>query len=69
MDRTAIRVQRALRDMTASELARRAGVSRFTVYRWEHGRANVSGETAAKLTRALFEPDGVRDVPAQITAR
>lgn len=69
MDRTAIRVQRALRDMSVTELAKRAGVSRFTAYRWEHGRANVSEATAARLTKALLEPHGVRDVPAQITGR
>ncbi len=65
MDTTAIRIQRALRDITATELARRAGVSRHTAWRWEHNRPYVSTETAAKLERALFEGNGTGDAPRQ----
>ncbi len=69
MDATTIRVTKALRRIGTVELARRAGVDRSTAWRWENGRPHVSQETAARLTKALFEPNGVQDVSAQKIGR
>ncbi len=69
MDPVTIRLNKALRGIGTVELARRAGVSRVTAYRWEHGVPYVSQETAARLTRALLEQNGVQDVSAQKIGR
>ncbi len=55
MDSLQIRLNKAYTGLTTSELAKRAGVRRETVWRWETGQPNVSPETAEKLMRALLE--------------
>ncbi len=65
MDTVTIRVNKALANVTTAELARRAGVSRQVVWRWENGLPKVSPETAEKLTRALLERDRMPAVTAK----
>jgi len=60
MDPVTIRVQKALQDVGTEELGRRAGVSRFTTWRWQTGRPHVAPETARKLELALFSNNGTR---------
>ncbi len=61
MDRIAIRVQKALNGIGTQELAARAGVSRYSAWRWESGRHPVGVETARKLEDALFQRNGTCD--------
>ncbi len=68
MDATTIRVQKALQDIGTVELARRAGVSRFTAWRWQAGKDNVSPAAASRLQAALFEGAGTQAVPAKKSA-
>ncbi len=68
MDTLQIRINKAYKALTTSELAKRAGCDRGTAWRWETGRLKVSPEMAERLTRVLIEPAGVQDVPAQKSA-
>ncbi len=58
VDTVSIRVNKALQGITTGELAKRAGVSRGTVRRWETQCRTVSPETAERLTKALLEGNG-----------
>ncbi len=58
MDTTTIRVLRAVRGISTTDVARLAGVSRCTAYRWETHSKSVSPETAERLTKALLEGNG-----------
>ena len=57
---TTIRVMKSLHNIGTDELAARAGVSRFQVWRWEYGRPGVSAKTVRKLEHALFNGNGAR---------
>jgi transcriptional regulator with XRE-family HTH domain len=50
-----IRVARRRRGLSATEVARRVGVSRNTLWRWETGRAGPSGRHLLALAEALEE--------------
>ncbi len=63
MDATAVRVVLALQGRGPGELAKQAGVTRKTVWRYASGRT-VAPETAERLTRALIEPDRAPAEPA-----
>lgn len=68
LDAVTIRVHKALAGVGTVELARRAGVSRYTAWRWEHNRPHVSPEVAERLTRALFQPAGTPADPGSKAA-
>ncbi len=54
MDTQTIRVVKALHGVSTAELAKRAGIRRETVWRWETNQPGVSTETSEKLLRALL---------------
>jgi len=54
--RNAIKVQRAMRDLTQADLAALAGVTRRSVNAIETGRMVPSGLLALKIARALGVP-------------
>lgn len=59
MDARTVRVVLATQDRGVNDLARQAGVSRFTAWRWSTVQADrVAPATAEKLTKALLEPSG-----------
>ncbi len=51
-----MRVARAAADLSANELARRAGIDRATVVRLENARFVPSGDTLRKLAKVLALP-------------
>jgi DNA-binding transcriptional regulator YdaS (Cro superfamily) len=58
MDAVTIRVAMAYQDLSTDELAARAGISRFQVWRWRTGRPQVAPATAARIERALLSGNG-----------
>ncbi len=60
MDKVAIRVTKAFHGVGTEELAARAGVSRFQVWRWQTGRPGVAPATAARIERTLLSGNGTR---------
>ena len=56
-------VWRKLRELTMEQVAERANISRSTLYRIEHGNANVSFESVLEVLRAL----GILDVVVNST--
>ncbi len=65
MDAQTIRVVKAVQGIGTEELAARAGVSRYSAWRWESGRHPVGTETARKLEDALLGRNGTADAPRQ----
>ncbi len=59
MDAVTIRVAMAYQDIGTDELAARAGISRFQVWRWRTGRPGIAPQTARKIERALLSSNSV----------
>jgi transcriptional regulator with XRE-family HTH domain len=60
-------IVRAIRakDMTQEQLARRAGIARETLSRWESGAQHPSLESLGRLARAVGQPLEVQVLPAE----
>ncbi len=65
MDTQTIRVVKAMQGVSTGDLAKRAGVRRETVWRWETGQPNVSPQTAERLLHALMDPIRTPAAPAK----
>jgi DNA-binding transcriptional regulator YdaS (Cro superfamily) len=59
MDIVTIRVAMAYQDLSTDELAERAGISRFQVWRWRTGRPGIAPATATRIERALLSGNSV----------
>ena len=58
MDKQIIRVVKVMQGVGTEELAARAGVSRYSAWKWESGRHPVGTEVARKLEDALLGRNG-----------
>lgn len=56
MDATTLRVSRAVHRIGVSELAAKAGISRYQVWRYESGATPIPPERAVALANALSQP-------------
>lgn len=65
MDQQSIRVLKAVKGLGTEDLARNAGVSRYSAWRWESGRHPVGTKVARKLEDALLGRNGTADAPRQ----